>query len=379
MASISAEKNVHAAVEALRADAHKLSLIEFAQARPVFELAEPPQTAVAHIWKWRDYYPMLRRAASLLDVGKTFRRSFMFSNPGLFPKPFMTPTLDGACSLYNPGERAPVHRHTASASRIGIEGAGGFSTINGEKCSMGSGDLVLTPGGTWHDFGNESEKEALFIDIVNDPLCMALGATFYELDYREDGVPQHLQTVREPLNHSINLYSTGGIVPTFVKHGRGWNPSASPMWVYRFEHVRETLDRLRDHDGDPYDGLIIEYVNPTTGGPGMPTMSFHMRMLRPGERTAEHRHTSTAVYCAVHGSGMTHIAGASFQWEKNDVFVVPSWTWHSHHNVSESDAFLISVSDEAAMRKLSLYREQGRGKDGDIIERVTEFNEKNNR
>src|ERR1051325_4610896 len=116
------------------------------------------------------------------------------------------------------------------------------------------------------------------------------------------------------------------IVPTFVKHGRGWNPSASPMWVYRFEHVRETLDRLRDHDGDPYDGLIIEYVNPTTGGPGMPTMSFHMRMLRPGERTAEHRHTSTAVYCAVHGSGMTDIAGASFQWEENDVFGVACWS-----------------------------------------------------
>jgi len=54
MASVSAEQNVHAAVEALRADAHKLSLIEFAQARPVFELAEPPKTAVAHIWKWRE-------------------------------------------------------------------------------------------------------------------------------------------------------------------------------------------------------------------------------------------------------------------------------------------------------------------------------------
>src|SRR4051812_33066428 len=230
-------QSVHPAVEALRADAHKLSLIEFSQARPVFELAEPPKTAVPHIWRWRDYYPMLRRAASLLDVGQTFRRSFMFSNPGLFPKPFMTPTLDGACSLYNPGERAPVHRHTPSASRLGIHGTGGFSTVHGEKCNMGPGDLVLTPAGTWHDFGNESDKEALFIDIVNDPLCIALGATFYDLDYREEGEPKKVQTVREPLNHSINLYSRGGIVPTFVKHGRGWNPGASPLWVYRYEQV----------------------------------------------------------------------------------------------------------------------------------------------
>jgi gentisate 1,2-dioxygenase len=373
MSSVLPQQKVHPDVEALRIDAHKLSLIEFSQARPVFELSEPPKTAVPHIWKWRDYYPMLRRAASLIDADKSFRRSFMFSNPGLFPKPFMTPTLDGACSLYNPGERAPVHRHVPSASRLGIQGSGGFSTVEGEKCGMGEGDLVLTPAGTWHDFGNESDKEALFVDIVNDPLCMALGATFYELDYREEGLPKRLQTVREPLDRSEKLYSTGGIVPTFVKHGRGWNPSASPMWVYRFEHVQETLDRLRAHAGDPYDGLMIEYVNPVTGASAMPTMSFNMRLLRRGDKLAEHRHTSSTVYCAVQGSGTTRIGDTSFRWERNDVFVVPNWTWHSHENTSGEDAFLFSVSDEAAMRKLCLYREQGRNSNGDIVEVVSEF------
>jgi gentisate 1,2-dioxygenase len=375
MATVLPTQTVHPSVEVLRADAHKLSLIEFSQARPVFELLEPPKNAVPHIWRWKDYYPMLRRAAGLLDVGQTFRRSFMFSNPALFPRPFMTPTLDGACSLYNPGERAPVHRHTPSASRLGIEGTGGFSTVQGEKCSMGPGDLVLTPAGTWHDFGNESDREALFIDIVNDPLCMALGATFYELDYRENGEQRKLQTVRQPLNHSINLYSRGGIVPTFVKHGRGWNQSASPLWVYRYQQVQEALIGLRSHAGDPYDGLMIEYVNPVTGGPGMPTMSFHMRLLRAQEKTAEHRHTSTTVYCAVEGKGKTWIGGVAFEWERNDVFVIPTWTWHCHESIGAGDAFLFSVSDEATMRKLGLYREQGRTKDDEVIEVIPEFNQ----
>jgi len=143
--------------------------------------------------------------------------------------------------------------------------------------------------------------------------------------------------------------------------------------VYRFDQVRETLERLREHKGDPYDGLMIEYVNPATGAAAMPTMSFHMRMLRPGEKTAEHRHTSSTVYCAVAGSGTTRIGDASFTWERNDVFVIPNWAWHRHENLSGGDAFLFSVSDEAAMRKLGLFREQGRTSTGDVVEVVAEF------
>ena len=378
--TVSVEPAVHPAIQQLRSDAHKLSLIEFSQARPTFELSEPPKTVATHIWRWRDYYPMLQRAASLVDVDRAFRRSFMFSNPALFPKAYMTATLDGACSLYNAGERAPVHRHTPSASRLGLQGVGGFSTVEGEKCSMGKGDLVLTPAGNWHDFGNESDSQALFMDVVNDPLCLALGATFYETNFSEVDpadstrrVVKKLQTVTHPLNRSQKLYSIGGLLPKHIRATRGWNPSASPMYVYRFEQVREALQRIREDYSQPHEGVVIEYVNPITGGPAMPTMTFSMQLLRPGETTARLRSTSSTVYCAVEGSGTSVVGETLLEWEQNDVFVIPNWTWFLHENRGDSDTYLFSVSDEAAMRKLALYRAQMQKESGEIIELVDDF------
>ena len=139
--------DVNSQIAALRSDSRELFMIEFSEAAPEFELTEPSKTVVPHCWRWEDYYPMLLRSAEIVDPHQAFRRSFMLCNPGLYPKPFTTQTLDSACSLYNPGETAPVHRHTPSASRFGLEGTGGFSTVEGEKCSFGRGDLVLTPPG----------------------------------------------------------------------------------------------------------------------------------------------------------------------------------------------------------------------------------------
>ena len=363
-------------VATLRKDSDEFYLLEFAEQRPVFELSEPGKSAVPHVWAWEVYYPLLLRAANVVDPYEAFRRSFMFSNPGLHPKPFMTPTLDGACSLYNPGETAPVHRHTPSASRFGLEGVGGFSTVQGEKCTLGRGDLVITPNGTWHDFGNESDEQIVFIDVVNDPLCLALGGTFYELGYTElepgsnsdQPVPKRLQSVREPLDYSQNLYATGGMVPKFAAHQRARDRDASPMYVYRYEETRATIEGLRDYQASPYDCVIMEYVNPVNGQPAMPTMSFHMQLVRKGEATATHRHTSSTVYCVVEGSGNTVVGDTTLTWRRNDVFVVPGWSWHKHVPDQGEDAVLYSVSDEATLRKLGLYREQGRDDDGEIFE-----------
>ena len=362
------------AIETLRKDARKLFMIEFSEASPEFELTEPPKTVVPHCWRWEDYYPMLQQSAEIVDPQQAFRRSFMLCNPGLYPKPFTTQTLDSACSLYNPGETAPVHRHTPSASRFGLEGTGGFSTVEGEKCSFGRGDLVLTPPGTWHDFGNDGDKQIVFFDVVNDPLCMALGGSFYDLDYTEMDtssnsntlVPRQLQSVREPLDHSQRLYAAGGVVPKFVTHRRGSIGDSSPMFVYRYEETRETLERLRDYEGSPYDGIIVEYVNPVNGEPAMPTMEFSLQLLRPAEHTSPHRHTASTVYCVVEGAGSTQVGEMHIEWRRNDVFVVPGWEWHEHINQA-SDAVLFSVSDKPVFRKLGLHREQGRDTTGDLI------------
>lgn len=355
----------------LSQDAKSLNLVEFWEERADVELLQPRNRARACRWRWADIEPRLRVAAKTVPIEECERRALVFANPGLDGKPYITNTLFAAYSLYNPGERAPVHRHTPSASRFVLDGDGGFTVVEGEKLTMSRGDLILTPSGTWHDHGNDGREAVIWVDVLNVPLVESLNATQFEFGYTEsdaqsntgEPVPKSVQTVREADDHSQRLYGTGGIAPLFVSHRRG-PTEHSPLFVYRWAATRAALERARDYPGSPYDGIIFEYVDPTTGGPVMPTMSFRSQMLRPREKTTAHRKTASTVFCVLEGEGYTEVEGARLEWTRNDVFTVPGWLWHRHVNTSGADAFLYTVTDEPAMKKLGLFREQARGEDG---------------
>ena len=351
----------------LKEDTKALHLVEFWEQRADVELRAPRNKARPYRWRWSDIEPRLRVAATTVPIEECERRALVFANPGLDGKPYITNTLFAGYSLYNPGERAPVHRHTPSASRFVLDGDGGFTVVEGEKLRMARGDLILTPAGTWHDHGNDGERAVIWVDVLNVPLVESLNATQFEFDYSErdaqsntgEAVNKTLQTVREPDDHSQRLYGTAGIKPLFVSHRRG-PTEHSPMFVYRWEETRAALERLRDYPGSPYDGIIFEYVDPTTGDSVMPSMSFRCQMLRPGEETRSHRKTASTVYCVLEGEGCTMVDCVRLDWSRNDVFTVPGWLWHSHQNTGRGDAFLYSVTDEPTMRKLGLFREETR-------------------
>ena len=79
--------------------------------------------------------------------------------------------------------------------------------------------------------------------------------------------------------------------------------------------------------GSPYDGVMMNYINPVTGGPVMQTIGATMQMLRPGERTKAHRHNGSFVYQCCKGHGYSVIGGKRFEWRERDIFCVPSWMW----------------------------------------------------
>ena len=358
----------------LKADAASLNLTEFWEQRAELEPTAPRSTAQPCLWKWRDIEPRLRRAADIVPIEEAERRALLFSNPGLKPRPFMTNTLFGAYSLYNPGEHAPVHRHTPSASRYLLEGDGGYTTVDGEKCKMFRGDLILTPNGTWHDHGNDGDAPIIWMDVLDLPLVENLNASIFEFDYTEvdpqsntgESIARPTQTIRHQDDHSTRLYGAGGMAPLFGDQVRGLG-GHSPMLIYRGAETRAQLDRLRDYDGSPFDGVIIEMVDPATGGPVMPTMSYRAQLLRPSETTQEHRHTASAIYCVIEGSGTTVVNGTRLEWERNDAFAIPGWAWHHHENTTSDDAVLYSVTDAPVLDKLCLYREQTRTDDGQIV------------
>src|SRR4051812_38462066 len=78
------------------------------------------------------------------------------------------------------------------------------------------------------------------------------------------------------------------------------------MYCYRWEPLRELLENHRDWDGDPYDALMVEYVDPVKGGPMFKTMTFFAQMLRPGERTRAQKQTASLLLTPFENGGDRH-------------------------------------------------------------------------
>jgi gentisate 1,2-dioxygenase len=342
--------------DTLSQDARALNIVQFWEQRADIELLQPRSRAQPYRWRWTDIEPRLRVAARTVPIEECERRALVFKNPGIPDKPYITNTIFAAYSLYNPGERAPVHRHTPSASRFVLEGDGGFTIVEGEKLPMERGDLIITPHGTWHDHGNDGNQAVIWVDVLDVPLVESLNATMFEFDYQENGARRPVQSERVPVGHSQNLYAAGGVKPLFVSHRRSGREH-SPMFSYKWSETRKALERMAGYEGSPADGIIIEYVDPTTGDPVMPTMSFRAQMLRPGETTQWRRRTASSIYCVLEGEGQVELDKGALEWTRNDVFTVPGSQWSRFINTSAKPVFLYSVNDEPAMRKLGLFRE----------------------
>ena len=127
----------------------ELSTLPFWQAPEITEPAGPER---GHVWHWQDVYPELARSGEFLDGEAALqRRALILRNPGL-PAPALgaTPTIAATYQMLFPGESAPVHAHSMSAMRFGLAGSGARMIIDGDRVPMEPGDLILTPGWSWH-------------------------------------------------------------------------------------------------------------------------------------------------------------------------------------------------------------------------------------
>jgi gentisate 1,2-dioxygenase len=175
-----------------------------------------------------------------------------------------------------------------------------------------------------------------------------LDAVFFE-DYPEDKQP-----VVKPMEDSIRRWGSN-LKPTWTKHeGRH-----SPILNYKWSSTRASLHALREDSGSPFDGIIMEYINPYTGGPTLPTMAAYLQLLRKGEHTQAHRHVASTVYHVAEGGGYSIVNGERFDWEEGDTFVVPTWAWHEHAS-EQGEAVLFSFSDRPILQAFGLDREEAR-------------------
>ena len=369
--------NLQTALDQLHADVFKRSMAPFWAIDKSIAHDEDAQVkdkkkAVPFVWKYkRDIEPLLYRSAELITTESSERRSLILVNPGLAPRRASVSTMYTAYRLNDPNEVMPPHRHSPNAIRFGLTGQLNFTGVEGENITFGPGDMVLTPHDTWHNHGNQGDDPAINLSVLDLPLCETLNATYFEHDYSEDEkgerVRKAVQSERFPPDYSQRVYGSGGLMPRFLSHHRGTG-NASPMYVYRWSAMRETLEKFKDWPGDPHEALLIEYVDPTTGGPVFKTITFFAQMLRPGERTQPLKQNASLLCAPFEGRGHSIVDGTRLDWEPFDTFAVPGGSWCEHVNESDrSPAILFVASDEPTLKALAFYQKHGRKPSGEVV------------
>lgn len=314
-------------------------------------LDEPHSVAVPHLWKYTEIRELALHFAERLSIEEAQRRVIMLVNPGLQNPPATVNTMFAGLQILMPGEQAPAHRHTANAFRFIIEGSGVYTTVDGERVHMNPGDLLLTAGWQWHDHYHEGDDVMVWLDGLDYPLVNLLECGFFEL------FPEGTQQPLVPDDLSTRQMIHGRLNPMWLNQSR---TAASPIGNYPWAETERALAAIADvADGSVHDGVILEYTNPWSGGPVLPTMSCRIQRLRPGFTGVPRKQTASVIHHVVRGEGAVTVDGRRIEWGQHDVFAIPGWHEYSLDNSSASDdALLFSYSNEPALRALNVYREQ---------------------
>jgi len=328
--------------------------------------------AIPFLWRCaEDIEPILDRAVQLVTMDDSERRSLVLMNPGLAPRRATVSTMYTAYRLNDANEIMPPHRHSPNAIRFGLKGKGNFTGVDGENIVFGPGDMVLTPTDTWHNHGTVGNEPALNLSVLDLPLVETLNAIHFEHDYKEmeNGklVSKKLQTERFSSDYSQRIYGYGGLMPRFARKQNRGAGTSSPMFVYRWDMMRELLNRHKDNDGDAHDGLMVEYIDPTNGQPVFKTITFFAQMLQPGQKTLAVKTTSSLLVSPFEGKGHAIVDGKKFDWNVFDTLAVPAGSWFEYVNESSKEPLVLFVaSDEPTLKKLSLYKKWGKSASGEI-------------
>jgi gentisate 1,2-dioxygenase len=313
--------------------------------RAVLPHDKPDRRTLPTLWRYRDLRPDLLKAGELTPIEKAERRVLALANPGLGLENMQaTPSIFIGLQLILPGETAPNHRHSPSAVRMVIEGSGGYTVVQGEKCPMEKGDLILTPSGLWHQHGHDGTGPVVWLDALDLPIVRAL-----EASYAVEGEPQ---IVRNEPDSSQSRYRRAGLVPYRSLDARR---TRYPLMRFPWREVREALVALAEVT--PKGELVqLAYINPETGRECMPVLGFSAIMLRPGETVAAPRRSASAVLHVIDGEGEAEIDGVTLNFAESDTLAVPT---HAKlllaNRKTKSPAFLFQIDDAPLQRKCGFY------------------------
>lgn len=315
---------------------------------------EPPAGGAAKHWVWSDLRKHVLRAGELVTAAEAERRVLVLENPAFPGEGRITSSLYAGVQLIMPGETAPSHRHTASALRLIIEGKGAFTTVAGERVLMSPGDFIVTPSGSFHDHGNETDEPVMWLDGLDVFVVNLLNAPFREDD------PNEQQVLTRPAGDSLARYGSG-----LVPHGHVAIEGQSGTFWWPYARTREALTALlAAGPADPALGVKMDFIDPSTGRSPIKTMTASMALFPAGFAGTDYRSVSGSVWSVVEGRGTVRIGDGQWDVGPRDIFVVPGWAWHSVK--ADEDMIIFSFSDEVLQRHLGFWREERRTADGAV-------------
>lgn len=291
-------------------------------------------------WQWKRIRPLVDDAVKVATPAAVERRVLTLTDPDAAGDNGATTTnLTTALQILLPGEKARPHRHSMNALRFVIEGSGASTIVDGKDCPMEEGDLVITPGWTWHEHVHRGSAPIIWLDALDAPLHRYLGTDAFEPGPAHD----------VPNMPDDSAFGFANLVPELG----GEAPAFSPVFRYPWATARAAVRAApKGKDG----ARRVRYVNPATGGSTMALMDCYLTQIDKGGETIRFRTTSNAVCLVCEGSGTTQVGDETLSWEVHDVFSLPHGNWITHR--ANETATLFVVSDRDALRRLDLLKEQ---------------------
>ena len=336
-----------------RADAGLIADLEASDIHPLWDRYKkitpvtPAPDDPPFIWRWKNIDPFAARAATEIAMEDAERRALIMAHPAFGGKTQTTHNLLSAFTVLEPGDKALPHRHTAAAIRFSTRAEGAVTIVNGRRCEMKPGDLVLTPPWCWHGHINESDGRTVWFDAANIPLINDLDVNFFDPGNRDGDDDNAFWEVDEG---DEALWKSAGL----VAEGHGHEGQISPKYRYAGDDTRRMLTEMRAQE----DGAkLLRYVNPLTGGAVMPTLDCYAMRLAKGAPTRARRATWNMICMVVAGEGRSTIGDQTIDWAEHDTFTVPHWSWASHEALS-GDADLFVVTDREIQVRLDVAREE---------------------
>jgi gentisate 1,2-dioxygenase len=304
------------------------------------------QTKPTH-WPYKTIKPLLLKAGELTPIEKAERRVLVLANPGHgLEKMQASAAMYLGMQLLMPGEWAPSHRHTPNAVRMIVEGEGAYTTVDGEKCPMSRGDLILTPTGLWHEHGHDGTEPVIWLDVLDLPLVYYMEASYHINGDRQTVVP----------GLGDKQYARGGVVPTHVFER---SKKAYPMLRYAWTDAKTALESMA-LDNPSQESIQVTYVNPETGNDAENILGFYALMLRPGQTLRLPARSPAQVFHVIEGTVEAKIVDSTFSLAEADTCCAPGYEAVTLKNLDVKKPTFIFIADESPLhRKLGVFENRG--------------------